>query len=86
MQISRALDASREEGRQCLATAVAPKALAALWKRGECLSLGSVVSEQLLQGHLSVLGLSCDTGVNGAAPALRLSPLYDFVGIHLLQL
>lgn len=51
------LDASREKRRQCLARAVAPKALAVPGERGEGLSLGTVESEQLLQGRLSVLGL-----------------------------
>lgn len=84
--LSRALDASGEERRQCLATAVAPKALAVPGKCGECLSLGSVESEPLLQRHLSVLGLSCDAGVSGAAPAHRLSSLCHFMGMHLRQL
>lgn len=84
--LSRALDASREERRQCLARAVAPKALAIPGKRGECLSLGSVECEQLLQHHLGVLGRSCDPGVSGAAPAHRLSSLCDFMGIHPRQL
>lgn len=63
-----------------------PKALAVPAKCGDCLSLGSMKSEQLLQGHLSVLGLSCDADVSGAAPAHRLSSLCDFMGIHLHQL